>query len=59
MTPTAHILPGDLLHAEAVRQAIQTGLHLVITRDGKSALVPQVLPGMVPMHAVDKQLEAA
>lgn len=59
MSATAHILPADITLAQAIQQAVEARLHLVITREGHSTLVPQVLPGMVRICSCDKQLEAA
>lgn len=57
---TAHILPDHLTHHEAACRAVQAGLHLVIIfRTGQTALVPQLLPGMVRICSCDKQLEEA
>ena len=53
------ILLDDMRLADAAALAIKTARPLVIDRDGHAKLVPQVLPGMVRIATVDKQLAAA
>ena len=53
------ILDDRMLVSQAVAHAVRTGLRLVIDADGKSKLVPQVLPGMQPIAVNDKQPIAA
>lgn len=42
----ARILPGDMLLADAAREAVCAHLHLVITERGQVVLTPILLPGM-------------
>lgn len=53
------ILDDRMLVSVAVGHALRTGLRLVIDADGKSKLVPQVLPGMQPIAVAEKVKVAA